>query len=316
MDIVASNWGRNSKYEIHRVQPLRIYYGDLNGAGLVDVVEAHFDQAMGKIVPERAFASMANALPFIRERFTTHKAYGEASLAEILGDRLKAAQELGANTLESMIFLNRGDRFEAKAMPAEAQFAPAFGVCVGDADGDGNEDVFLSQNFFATQPSTSPHDAGRGLWLKGDGRGGLEAIGREASGVKVDGEGRGCALADYDGDGRVDLAVTQNGAETKLFHNIRAMPGLRIRLNGPPLNPTGLGAIIRLRFQNKRGPAREIHAGAGYWSQDSATPVMATPEIPSQLEIRWPGGRATTNSVPLGSREVQVDVSGELKVNR
>ena len=26
---------------------------------------------------ERAFASMANALPFIRERFTTHKAYGE-----------------------------------------------------------------------------------------------------------------------------------------------------------------------------------------------------------------------------------------------
>ena len=42
---------------------------------------------------ERAFASMANALPFIRERFTTHKAYGK-SLAEILGDRMRVAREL------------------------------------------------------------------------------------------------------------------------------------------------------------------------------------------------------------------------------
>ena len=32
-------------------------------------------------------------------------------------------------------------------LPLEAQWAPAFGVNVGDMDGDGREDVFLSQNF-------------------------------------------------------------------------------------------------------------------------------------------------------------------------
>ena len=52
------------------------------------------------------------------------------------------------NTLESMLFLNRGDSFEARPLPPEAQFAPIFGIAVGDMDGDGKEDVLVSQNFF------------------------------------------------------------------------------------------------------------------------------------------------------------------------
>src|SRR5678816_350164 len=31
MDILGSNWGRNTKYEQHRARPLRLYYGDLDG---------------------------------------------------------------------------------------------------------------------------------------------------------------------------------------------------------------------------------------------------------------------------------------------
>jgi len=44
---------------------------------------------------------------------------------------------------------NRGDHFLVAPLPFEAQVAPAFGVCVADLDGDGYEDVFLSQNCFA-----------------------------------------------------------------------------------------------------------------------------------------------------------------------
>src|SRR5204863_2511201 len=31
LDIIASNWGQNSKYQSHRAAPLRLYYGDFNG---------------------------------------------------------------------------------------------------------------------------------------------------------------------------------------------------------------------------------------------------------------------------------------------
>src|SRR5207247_7734990 len=134
-------------------------------------------------------------------------------------------------------------------------------VCDGDCDGDGNEDIFLSQNFFGVEVETSRYDAGRGLWLRGDGRGNFRPVPGQESGVKVYGEQRGAALCDYDADGRVDLVVTQNGAETKLFHNEGAKPGLRVRLRGQPGNLAGIGAVIRLVFGQKMGTAREILAG-------------------------------------------------------
>jgi len=173
-------------------------------------------------------------------------------------------------------------------------------------NGDGNEDLFLSQNFFATAPDTTRDDAGRGLWLRGDGKGGLKPVPGQESGVKVYGEQRGCALGDYDHDGRVDLAVTQNGNATKLYHNVGAKPGLRVRLVGPPGNPTGVGATIRLKFGERLAPAREIHAGSGYWSQDSPVQVMAMPEPPTQIWVRWPGGKVTTNELPKGALEIKV----------
>ena len=55
----------------------------------------------------------------------------------------------------------------------------------------------------------------------------------------------GCAVADYDGDGRVDLVVAQSNDQTKLLHNRRARPGLRVRLEGGPGNPQCFGAVIR-----------------------------------------------------------------------
>ena len=316
LDIIAGNWGRNSRYEIHRARPLRIYYGDLDGNGTEDLVEAYFDAAMGKVVPERTLTAMSIGVPGVRELFKTHKAYALASVEEIFGERLRTAKLAEAAWLESTVFLNRGDHFEAQPLPTEAQFAPAFGICVGDLDGDGNEDVFLSQNFFATQPDTSRYDAGRGLWLRGDGTGKFTAVSGQESGVKVYGEQRGCALADYDEDGRVDLVVTQNGAETRLYQNVGGKRGLRVRLSGPEGNPDAVGASLRLVFGEKTGPVREIHAGSGYWSQDSAVQVLGVPEIPRRIWVRWPGGKTATANLPADVLEISVNASGTVKVLR
>ncbi len=310
LDIVASNWGRNSKYESHRARALRIYYGDFDGDGSFDLVEAYDELTMGKVVPERMLDVMTKAMPFLAERFTTHQAYAETSVEEVLGERLRDAKQWQARWLETTVFFNRQVWFDARILPMEAQLAPAFAVCVGDYDGDGNDDIFLSQNFFGVGMDTSRYDAGRGLWLQGDGRGGFRAVPGQESGVKIYGEQRGAALADYDGDGRVDLVVTQNSAETILLRNTRGRPGLRVRLKGPEGNPLGVGAVLRLRCGEQWGPAREVHAGSGYWSQDSAVAVLGMPTEPTGLWVRWPAGKTMVQAIPSGTREVVVSEGG------
>jgi enediyne biosynthesis protein E4 len=115
-----------------------------------------------------------------------------------------------------------------------------------------------------------------------------------------------------DGDGRVDLVVGQNAAPTRLFRNTTARPGLRIRLVGPPGNREAVGAVVRLVTEQGPGPAREIHAGSGYWSQDSAVAVLTVPTnaVVQSVWVRWPGGRIGTTPVPNGAKEMRLEFSG------
>jgi len=254
---------------------------------------------------------VAVAVPDLPIRFPTQKAFSEASISQVLGDRLPLAHEVTANTLASTVFWNRGKTFEPTPLPAEAQLAPAFSVNVADFDGDGHEDIFMSQNFFANQPEVPRADAGRGLLLRGNGTGGFTAVPGQESGLKIYGEQRGAAFGDFDKDGRMDLVVSQNGAATRLYHNVGAKPGLRVRLVGPESNPAGVGAQMRLFFGSKAGPVREIHCGSGYWSQDSTIAVLATPVPPSSLWIRWPGGKITTTALHDNPKEVSIDQNGK-----
>lgn len=306
LDLVGGNWGRNSKYQAHRAQPLHLYWGDLGGAGRVDVVEAYFDGDLKKYVPGRQLDILAASLPFLRGLFPTHRAFSTAGIEEVLGERRSEARRIEATWLESTLFLNRGDHFEVRPLPREAQFAPVFGLAAADFDGDGATDLFLAENFFGVPPETARYDAGRGLVLRGDGRGDFTPLPGQVSGVKIYGEQRGAAVADFDGDGRVDLAVAQNGAETRLFRNQTAQPGLRVRLDAGPNNPDGIGAQVRGVFGGRLGPVWEIRAGGGYWSQDSPVLVITGPTPPEALWVRWPGGAEQHVAVPATEREITV----------
>ncbi len=310
LDLVASNWGRNSPYPSTASPRARMYYGDFDGDGTLETLEGILDPLSGKIVPTQDFETVSRALPFLRGTFGTHRAYGEADIAAILGPHSGNATEVAIDTLDSTVFLNRGERFEAIPLPIEAQFAPAFGVSVCDFDGDGSEDLFLAQNFFGVTAEASRYDGGQGLWLKGDGLGGFAAVPGRLSGIRIEGEQRGCAVADFDGDGRPDLAVARNHGPTRLFRNRTGRPGLRIRLAGPEGNDHAVGAVIRVAFDGRLGPARAIHGGSGYWSQDAFTQVLATPERPTAVEIRWPGGTTTRTLIPDGAHGLGIGMSG------
>jgi hypothetical protein len=323
LDIAASNWGLNggadgyerpvlvSDGNVQSVPgvPL-LFWGDFTGERGGDIVEAQYDAELGKIVPTRSKPAMELGLPLVNARFASYAAYDTGSVSNLLADRYAAASKLSAPWLASTVFLNRGGKFKTVMLPPEAQFSPAFGICAADFDGDGSEDLFLAQNFFEVQPQAVRCDSGRSVLLRGDGHGQFEAMPGQVSGLMVYGEGRGAAVCDYDGDGRTDLVVAQNGAETRLFHNAGARPGLRVRVVGPPGNPSGVGAQVRAVFHRRYGPVREIHAGGGYWSQDSAVQVLGTPEPPSAIWVRWPGGTTNLFEIPAGAKDVSVTREG------
>ena len=308
IDFVASNWGQNSKYEEsydeHRA--LSIYHGDFNEMNRVEIAEAHIDPYSRKLVPERDLTSSAAAVPYIRGNTPTYQAFGDADLEQVYGEKIKTAAKVEARELRHMVFLNRGAKFESRPLPLEAQLATAFGINVADFDGDGDDDVFLAQNFFATQPETLRNDAGRGLLLSGDGKGNFRAASGDESGIKIYGEQRGSAASDYDGDGRVDLAVAQSNEETRLLHNLRAKPGLRVKLEGTTGNPHGVGSVIRAKTASGLGRAQVVTAGSGYWSQDSAVLVVTSGSPIIGIQVRWPDGTITEQAVSAETKSVTI----------
>jgi tetratricopeptide (TPR) repeat protein len=81
------------------------------------------------------------------------------------------------------------------------------GACIIDYDGDGRPDIFLVDG----------DGKGNAALYKNEGGGRFVNVTREAK-LEIHGEGMGCAVGDYDNDGKPDLAVSMNGG-VLLFHN-------------------------------------------------------------------------------------------------
>ena len=305
LDIIATSWGLNIPWAASADRPYELVVGNFGARG-PGLVFARRDSVTGREMPQEPLSRMGPMLPGLRERVGSFAAYAKLTVDALLGRDAKAVGRIGATTFEHTLFLNKVGRFEPHALPRASQIAPAFGIVVADFDGDGREDLFLAQNFSPTETSTIRFDAGAGQLLLGAGGQSFRSLGVRESGISVLGDGRGAAAADYDGDGRVDLAVAQNGDVTTLWHNTRGTPGLRVHLDGPPGNPLGIGAQLRVVSGPTPGPVREVRAGGGYWSMDGAATVMALPANATTLWVRWPLGREQRVPLIPGARDVHV----------
>lgn len=247
-------------------------------------------------------------IPSVLKRFPRNDAYARATLGEILGeDRLKAARRFAATELRSGVFLSQPDgtyRFEP--LPRIAQIAPFQGLVAGDFLGEGKADVYGVQNSYAPIHLVSRFDGGLSQLLRGNGQGRLEPVAPLESGLVVPGDAKALAVIDLGDDGWPGFVVTRNRGPALAFQaagRAGRLP-LKIRLHGPPGNPTGVGSRVSVDYADGTTLTSEVYAGSGYYSQSSAATFFGyrTSNPPKTIHVRWPSGtvsHATFSSGPV-----------------
>jgi hypothetical protein len=305
MDLAAGNWGEN-----WRPEPLdpdhdstQLAWADFSGTGTVEPILASWDPTSKRWFPRREWKSVAAVLPWVPVGFPSHAAYGRARLEELLAGKPSGVTQREVRTSKSMVFLNRGDRFEVLPLPAEAQWTSANAVVAADLDGDAVTDLFLSQNHFGLDEESARQDAGLGLLLLGDNRGGFRAMGPAESGIQIPGEGRGAAVSDLDHDGRPDLAVGLHQGDTTLWKNSSAKPGIRVQFSNTAARRLP-GTRLHWAQGARRGSLIELRAGNGSGGQDTFSPMLTGVPDGATLEVRFPDGKII--SLPITGGVVRV----------
>ena len=171
-----------------------------------------------------------------------------------------------------------------------------------DLDGDGHADIYAVQNSYAPIGAVGRLNGGLSQLLLGDGRGHFRAVPPVESGLVVPGDAKALALIDLDQDGWPDLLVSRNSSTSLAFRN-RGVAGhnpLRIALQGPAGNPTGVGARITVEMADASTQTQEVYAGSGFYSQSTRSCFFGYTDAnpPRRVRVRWPNGATSEHPVP------------------
>ncbi|HSL34866.1 MAG TPA: CRTAC1 family protein, partial [Candidatus Limnocylindrales bacterium] len=181
-----------------------------------------------------------------------------------------------------------------------------WGASWADLDHDTDLDLVLANGYIPVtdlRRNAEPLQVFRNLLDEGrDGR-------FEEAGTAVRGVGRlvarGSAVADYDNDGDLDVAVLPLGRPLVLLENRGAAESwLEVALEGSPP-----GAEVTATLPSGRELRRELAAGGSYLStEDSRLHFgLGGARVVPQLRVRWPGGEETVLRDVETDRILEVD---------
>ena len=108
---------------------------------------------------------------------------------------------------------------------------------------------------------------------------------------------RGCAFADFDRDGRIDVVTSSLGDRPEIWENVSpgANTWLILKLRGTVSNRDGIGAVVRIGNQTNHMTTSVGYASSSHFGVHFGTGQRKEVEL---IEIRWPSGiRQTLRNV-------------------
>lgn len=162
-----------------------------------------------------------------------------------------------------------------------------WGGCFADFDNDGHPDLFHT-NGMPNVAERYADDPSRLFMANGDGSFSERAF---SAGITHDGRGLGVVCADYNGDGRIDILIANNGQSPTVYENITENNNhyLTIDLVGKGANPDAIGARVTIESAT-RSQLQEVQLGTWYLSQGPATLHfgLGQDDTVTAIDIRWP----------------------------
>lgn len=192
-DIVAGNFGTNSRLTASRKKPLSLYLGDFDSNGNSDHVLVYYNG--DKSYPFASRDQLVKQIPSLKRQFLKYIDYRNVDLADVVTPQKKGnSARLTAYTLQTSFYQNIDGKFYLKPLPRAAQEFPVHTILGGDFDHDGLSDIVIAGNETAVQPEIGPMDAGLSLLLRGKPGGYFQAVPPTQSGLFLRGNIRAAGV--------------------------------------------------------------------------------------------------------------------------
>ncbi|MCB0607405.1 MAG: VCBS repeat-containing protein [Lewinellaceae bacterium] len=190
LDLVAGNHGINSRITADGGRTISMYVNDFDGNGSVEQILAR--DSAGRSFPFVLKTDLVSQMPGLKKKYLKFEDYKNQTIDQVFTpEQLANAVRLQVSETRSCLFINEGNgNFEMKPLPMQAQFAPMFGVAMGDFDADGHADILMGGNFSRSKPEFGIYSASYGVFLRGDGRMNFEYVPGKVSGFRMSGEVR------------------------------------------------------------------------------------------------------------------------------
>ena len=160
-DVLAGNYGLNSKLTASVSSPLKLYVKDMDNNGTLDQILTYTKD--GKEYTFLGKEELEKQLPGIRKTYLLYSSFAGKTVNEVFGKELSDAPILQAQTLESSLAINDGKGgFSVKPLPADVQESPVFSMVADDINHDKYTDILCGGNFYGVLPYEGRYDANWG----------------------------------------------------------------------------------------------------------------------------------------------------------